>query len=188
MGRWRLPHALYRAGQAALLGLLAAPAPAHEIMSSWTTVRLEPDRLELTTKIAAEAVWPAVQTEAPEAIFEVERVEELRPLLERCARRLHELTAAGRPLLATRAEVKVVEDYLEFRVAYPRPAPGVVRVEARYLARMSPEFEANFSVVQAGGAVLLSRTLDRQQPSLELPWPQRSAAVPKKAAAPSPPR
>jgi len=127
---------------AALWSLAILPARAHDTTTSWTIVRVGAHEVELKVKIAAEAVWPFVQTVAPGVILEMERLDALRPVFADSAKRMHELSLNGQALVARTGEGRVVEDYLEFQVVYARPRGALLQLEASYLPKLSPEFTA----------------------------------------------
>lgn len=164
---------------AALWTLTIPPAAAHDTTTSWTIVRVRAQEVELTVKIAAESVWPFVQTVAPGVLLEMERLDALRPTLADSAKRMHELSVNGRALVARTGEGRVVEDYLEFHVVFPRPEAGSLALKAGYLAVMSPEFTADVTVLDASDRLLASRTLTGSAPLLEVTLPEgRDRALP----------
>ena len=152
----------------ALLLLGAVPARGHDVRLSWTTVRLRPDSCELLVKMHAESVVALIQEEAPGATFEPENLESLRPALNSFGSRLYELQAGGRTLAAAETDVKVVEDNLEFRLVYTRPAGEPLRLKAAFLSRVAPDYTAHVSVTDDAGGQLSSHMLRPDKPSAEI--------------------
>jgi hypothetical protein len=157
-------------------------ALAHDTTTSWTIVRLRPSELDLTIKIAAEAVWPAVQVEAPGATLAMEQLDALRPMLVEFAKRMHTLSMGDKPLRGLRGDVRVVEDYLEFHVVYAPPAKGLLQFKANYLSALSPEFTAEVSILDASDELLVERALIADDPAFEITLPDKAVPRPKPKA------
>ena len=152
----------------ALLVVCAGAARGHDLLVSWTTVRLHPDSCELLVKLHAESVGALIQNEAPGATFEPENFDNVRPALNSFGNSLYEVSAGGRALAPTRTDVTVVEDNLEFRLVYPRPDGSPLRLKAAYLSRVAPDFVAHVSVTDDAGKQLSSHILRRDEPSVEI--------------------
>ena len=152
----------------ALLAVLAGHARGHDLRVSWTAVRLHPDSCELLVKLHAESVGALIQKEAPGATFEPENFDNVRPALNSFGNSLYEVSAGGRALAPTRTDVTVVEDNLEFRLVYPRPDGGPLRLKAAYLSRVAPDFIAHLSVTDGAGRPLSSHTLRPDEPAVEI--------------------
>lgn len=164
------------------LSCWSATALAHDTTTSWTIVRLRPSELDLTIKIAAEAVWPAVQVEAPGATLAMEQLDALRPMLVDFAKRMHTLSVGDKPLVGLRGDVRVVEDYLEFHVVYGPPPKGLLQFKANYLSVISPEFTAEVSILDASDELLVERALVADDPAFEITLPDKPVPRPKPKA------
>ncbi len=152
----------------ALLAAFAGPARGHDLRASWTTAILRPDSCELLVKMHAESVVALIQEKAPGASFEPENFESLRPALESFAHGLYELRAGGRALAATETHVTAVEDNLEFRLVYPRPAGEPLSLKADFLSRVAPDFIAHVNVTDDAGKQLSTHVLRPDEPSAEI--------------------
>jgi hydrogenase/urease accessory protein HupE len=155
----------------AVLFVLCGAALGHDVQASWTTFRFDPGSCELTVRLHAEAVRTLIKDTAPGTTFEPENFDKVRPALNSFGNTLYEVSAGGRVLAATRADVTVVEDMLVFRLAYPLPAEGTVRLRATHLAKVSPEFIAHVSVTEREGKPAASHVLRQSQPLVEVEPP-----------------
>ena len=158
-----------------LIFCLCDTAPGHDLQASWTTVRFLPGSFELTVRIHAEAVRPLIQDAAPNATFEPENLDKVMPALKAFGTTLYEVSAGGRTLDATATDVSVVFDEFVFRLAYPRPSDGSLRLKATHLSRVSPEFIAHLSVLDDAGKPLSGFVLTQNQPLVEVQPPSGSA-------------
>lgn len=165
-----------------LLILFGGSALGHDLLLSWTTVTFRPDACELHVKIHAETVRSLIQDEAPEATFEPENFDAVRPFLKAFANDLYEVDAGDRRLVALQTDVTVVEDNLEFRLVYPRPTEGPLRLKANYLSRVAPDFIAHVSVIDEAGRPLANKILKSAEPSMEVALP---SGAPGNDASPS---
>lgn len=62
----------------------------------------------------------------------------------------------------------VVEDNLEFRLVYTRPAGEPLRLKAAFLSRVAPDFIAHFNVTDEVGRQLSAHLLRPDEPSAEI--------------------
>src|SRR5215213_3846996 len=93
-----------------LIILFVVAAYGHDLQASWTIVRFRPDTVELKVRMAADTVRSLIQDKAPQATFEPENFEKVRPLLKEFAKDLYEVTAGGQRLVALQSNVAVIED------------------------------------------------------------------------------
>ena len=155
----------------ALLLAASGNALGHDVQASWTTVRFSPGSCELTVRVHAEAVRTLIQDTAPGATFEPENLDKVMPALKSFGKTLYEVSEGGRVLSATETDVSVVEDNLVFRLVYPRPAAGPLRLKATHLSRVSAEFIAHVSVTDEAGKPVASHVLRSNQPLVEIEPP-----------------
>jgi hydrogenase/urease accessory protein HupE len=150
----------------ALALLLCGGASGHDVQTSRTTVRLNPDSFELSVTMHGETVRSMIQAEAPRATLEPENFDNVRPLLATFANDLYEVSAGGRRLTSSQTDVTLDGDNLQFRLLYPRPPDGPVRLTAVYLSRVAPGFVANVRVEGVGGRPPLNKILNARDPSV----------------------
>jgi hydrogenase/urease accessory protein HupE len=170
-----LPTMKNRLWVSLLLILFVKVAYGHDLQASWTVVRFRPDAVELKVKMAADTVRSLIQDAAPQATFEPENFERVRPLLKEFAKNLYEVTADGQRLIPLQADVAVIEDNIEFRLVYPRPARGPLRLKATYLDRVIPGYFAHVNVVDEAEQPLSSQILRAEAPSMEVSLPSEAA-------------
>lgn len=161
----------------ALVCLFGGTVFGHEVQTSWTVVRFGPDVCELRVKMHGETVRALIQDEAPEATLEPENIDNVRPLLAAFANDLYEVSAGGRRLAASRTDVTLTDDNLEFHLVYTRPADGPLRLKALYLSRVGPDFIANVSVEGAAGGPPVNKVLNARAPSVEIEPPSGAAGA-----------
>jgi hydrogenase/urease accessory protein HupE len=158
-----------------LIILFVIAADGHDLQASWTIVRFRPDMVELKVRMAADTVRSLIQDQAPQATFEPENFEKVRPLLKEFAKDLYEVTAGGQRLVALQSEVVVIEDNLEFRLVYPRPASGPLHLKANYLNRVIPGYFAHVNVTDEAEQPLSSQILKADAPSMEAELPSEAS-------------
>jgi hypothetical protein len=120
-----------------LVAACVAPLRAHDIYSSWTDAVIHPDRLELTLTLArasALRLLPNANTLPP---ITPESFSEYAPRLKAAAPELFEIKSAGKTLVLSSSEVTISGDAdITYRLAYPRPPPGMLRFTVHYLFQL----------------------------------------------------
>ena len=159
----------------ALASLFGGGAFGHDVQTSWTVVRLRPDACELKVRMHGETVRSLIQDEAPDATLEPENFDNVRPLLQTFANNLYEVSAGESRLKALQTDVTLSEDNLEFRLVYPRPSGGPLRLKALYLQRVAPDFIAHVSVEDESGQTVANKILNAHAPSAEVEPPSGAA-------------
>jgi hydrogenase/urease accessory protein HupE len=155
----------------------ATAAYSHDLQASRTVVRFRPDSIELKVRMASDTVRSLIQDEAPDATFEPENFERVRPLLGEFAKNLYEVEAGGQKLSALQSDVTVIEDYLEFRLVYGLPASGPLRLKALYLDRVIPGYFAHVSVLDEAEQPLSNQVLKAEAPAMEVLLPSDAARL-----------
>lgn len=140
-------------------------------------MRFRPASVELKVKMASDTVRGLIQDEAPDATFEPENFERARPVLNEFAKSLYEVTAGGQKLPALESGVTVIEDYLEFRVVYARPASGPLGLKATYLDRVIPGYFAHVSVLDETEQPLSNQVLKAEAPAMEVALPSDASRL-----------
>lgn len=153
------------------LSMPATPAAAHDAFEITTEARFLPAALDLRVTMAAATAARACGGAEREAHLAV------------CARGLYQITAGGQPWPARSADVRrTVENDVEMTVRYDRPAPGPVRFEAAFLARLpDPTYGAVLTV--DGDGVFLGQKLLGAEGGPTLTVELGGGAAPRGAAA-----
>jgi hypothetical protein len=147
-----------------VVSLFASSAAAHDANEITTRVYLQTNRLEVRLTIAASTARLMVQADGHD-VADLDNAEEFgraRSLLAASAARLLQISADGKPLTPLETEVRrSVEDHLEFKVIYPRPAPGSLRLNAIRLNQLPSDqtYGALVTVVDVVNQVFLSQKL-----------------------------
>lgn len=119
--------------------VLLAPSVAlgHEPFEIATDVQIHPDRMAMVVMIADVTAAQICAPTLGGASLDRAHFTAIEPSLARCARELFAVESAGQPLVPSRVTVALTEDDdLEARLEYPRPASGVLRLDARFLSRL----------------------------------------------------
>lgn len=125
-----------------LLGLvsllaLAPPARAHDPYEAFHSAVIYSDRLELVVTMAASTALKLIDPAAIPPDLTTESFAALRPHLLRAATALFALRSAQKLLPPRTATVELTdENDIVFRVIYPRPSPGRLRLTAAYLEKL----------------------------------------------------
>jgi hypothetical protein len=163
-----------------LFSVFAAMASAHDLSASYATIRIQPERLELQVKIAAETAWFRVQATVPSAagqIFVLEEFESVgRPALLKYASTMEELNVEGKTVAPSQTDVVVSDDNFVFTFTFPRPARGQARLSENYLKRMASDYVSRVVVVDPQEKVQASKTLHPTNPVFEFSVPPVEAA------------
>ena len=183
----RLPI-LFFSVAAFLLGVL--PLRAHDTFSSWTDAYLYPDRTELiitVSRVSALRFLPNGNTLPP---ITPENFPAYAPKLKAIAPELFELSAAGRTLPLTASEVSLAnEEDITFRLTFPKPATGPLRLFGNYLQFLADGHVGTLVVKKADDTTSALSPISIDQPSLDVPLPPAdpAAAAQSPARAVSPP-
>jgi hypothetical protein len=146
----------------------------HDPYEITTRVFLCTNSLEVRMTLAAGTAQTLIATNgspAPTAVGQAE-LEALRPSLTKCAEEFFRVSSAHHPLIAQETKMTFsVEDHVEFALSYPRPGPGLLRLEAAGLAKL-PDNEPFGAVLTAvdlvNNRVLGQKLLTARDPAFEV--------------------
>jgi hypothetical protein len=172
--RVRVKDPPYRGGRAPLfLALMfSASAFANDPYELTTVARLERHALvlEITAARSTALALAAGGRESP--MFEPAEFARHEAALRACAPGLFAVTANGKPLAARAASVQLVlEGDVEFRVTYPRPARGPLRLAAIHLPPLGHGFGNDVTLRSSDGAELARQLLMGADTTIECALP-----------------
>ncbi|HTD87117.1 MAG TPA: hypothetical protein VK850_11120 [Candidatus Binatia bacterium] len=168
--------------------LSLAKSFAHDPTELTTGVYLRNDCLEVRVTVAAQTVLRllAADGQSVAALSSSADVDRARSALNACAAGLFRVSAAGKLLTAQETNVTLsVEDHIEMKLVYPRPEPGLLRLDAVHLKKLPADepYGAVVTAVDMGTKVFLAqKLLKADDPSLELKTPP---APPANSTAPA---
>jgi hypothetical protein len=171
---WKLP------GRVAVLLVFCfslAKSFAHDPTELTTAVYLRNDCLEVRVTVAAQTVMRllAADGQSVEALSSSADLDRARAALNTCAAGLFRVSAAGKLLTAQETNVTLsVEDHIEMKLVYPRPQPGLLRLDAVHLKKLPADepYGAVVTAVDMGTKVFLAqKLLKADDPSMELKTP-----------------
>lgn len=171
-----------------LIALLLLPSGivfAHEPYEITTTARLRAGALELEVTMARSTAM-AIATGAKDAVpFDPAAFAALRSRFAACAGNLFAINSAGAALTLRSAAIALtVENDLEFRLVYPRPASGPLRIDAVHVPKLGQGYGDLLTVQGDHGALLGQQVLMAEETSLEVVVPAAPAlSLPATAAA-----
>ena len=170
-GRWRL--------LALILACSAGVACAHDPFEITTAARLYADRLELVITMAPSTAM-AVSADAGETVrFHPDDFEKLRPRFEAGAARLFEVTAGGKRLSLARATVGLAREFdIEFRLTFPAPMRGPLRLRAAHVAKLPAGYGDVLTLHGVTGELLGQKLLMADDLDLVVPLPRGAAVAP----------
>lgn len=166
----------------ALAALLAAAVSlrAHDPYEITASTQLRADRLELVVVMArSTAALASGKTDEERRRFAPEDFEKVRPRLLACAPELFAFRQGDRPLAPRTTDVTLaVEDDIEFRLTFARPAAGKITVLGKVFARLPDEpYGSTFFVHGEKGELLANKFINAADPTVETVVP--GAAAPK---------
>lgn len=165
-----------------LLALFAATLPvlrAHDPYEITAEFRSDAKYVELRVTFARQTAMKVARAEANGRIqFGPNQFEEVRPALEKCARRVFALRTGDNAATAATALEPIElgaaltpESDIEFRLLYARPAANTVRFEAGFLRDLEdPGYVAIVQWIHEHRVVTEHR-IHRDAPSVALPVP-----------------
>src|SRR5262249_26482101 len=124
---------------ASLFALSLNAAFGHDATEVTTKVYLRTNCLEVRVTLAAQTAKLLVEADGHSVanLSTPTDVNEARPLLAACASRLFQITSGGKSLALIETNVtKSVEDHIEIKLIYPRPAAGLLRFDAVHLTKL----------------------------------------------------
>jgi hypothetical protein len=167
-----------------LLGLvsllaLAASARAHDPYESFHAAVIYPDRLELVVTMAASTALKLIDPAAIPPDLTAESFAALRPHLLRAATALCALSTAQKTLPPRTATVELTdENDIVFRVIYPPPGPGRLRLTAAYLEKLGDGYGGLLELTDHRHQNLGWEQLLWAHPHFELTLPPTPPAIP----------
>lgn len=164
---------------AILLGCGATVACAHDAFEITTAARLYPDRLELVVTMAPSTAMAVSADGGQPERFHPDDFEKLRPCFQAGAARLFEITGGGRRLALAGATVGLAREFdVEFRLSFPAPGRGPLRLRAAHVAKL-PSGYGNVLTLHTGtGELLGQKLLMAEDLELVVPLPERPAVAP----------
>jgi len=176
---------------ACLLAFSLSAAFGHDNTEVTTKVYLRTNCLEVRVTLAAPTAKLLLEADghSDANLSSPAEVIEARPLLAACAAQLFRISSGGKDLALTVTNVAPsVEDHIEVKLNYPRPAAGLLRFDAVHLTKLpaNEPYGALVTVVDlAGNEFLCQQLLTARDRSLEVKVP---AWLPTSAAPASPPQ
>lgn len=165
--------------------LLLLPARAHDIFSSWTDAHVREDRIELIFTLSRPSALRLIPEGNVLPPITPENFHEYAPRLKAVAHELYELSVGGQALALTASEEKIAgEDDVEFRLTFPRPDEGTLKILGLYLQYLVDGHTGTLVVYAGQDTKLGWAPISYDQPSFEVPLPARGA--PPSAQAPPP--
>jgi hypothetical protein len=171
---------------ACLLAFSLSAAFGHDNTEVTTKVYLRTNCLEVRVTLAAPTAKLLLEADghSDANLSSPAEVIEARPLLAACAAQLFRISSGGKDLALTVTNVAPsVEDHIEVKLIYPRPAAGTLRFEAVHLTKLPTDqpYGALVTVVDLANNVFLSQQLlTARDHSLEVKVP----ALPANSTAP----
>jgi len=164
---------LARAAAVALLLVLAGrPARAHDPFEITTDAHVSGDRLGLHTTMSLLTAARLCFTGAgARKTIEMPELAALWPALEDCARRFYRVTSGGEvlPVVTSHLDVTVEED-LDIRLSYRRPARSPLVFDAVYLQRVAGRSMAGVVLTATGARTFLGQKVLRPDDAIfEIP-------------------
>lgn len=171
------------------LSLLVAPwAVAHDPYEITTDTWIRASGLEITSTLARSTGLAILEQKQNLRTFDPSKFDEIRPRLEEAAKSFFRITSNGVPLAVEKVSVGLtIEEDLEIRLVYPRPAAGVLRFEAPHLPPLGYGYGNIVTVHGPKGELLGQTMLTEAETAMEVQAPAPPAAPSVNApAAPAP--
>lgn len=162
---WRRVWALWLA-----VGL-ASVLRAHDPGLSTAELKLRADALELTVSFAPGDVGALLpHTAQARNRWSPTEFEDTRAALTDLAPSLWQLAAAGAGLTPREVHVELTKgaDSVNFRLTYPRPAAGILKLRAARLSALPPGHREYFSALDERGALLVEKLLSVRSDAVEV--------------------
>lgn len=161
-----------------LLVVVAAFAPlpirAHDLYEVWANAVIRADELEVLVTMASITGLRLIDPEMKTPPITPETLAKRLPDLRRAGGALFTISAGKTVLTPRTVEVELTEEYdLVFRVAYPRPPAGPLRLHGAFIAKLGEGYGGILDVGEATGNHLGWEQLSPRQPSLEVIVPER---------------
>jgi len=182
-GPWRRP---WLGGL--LLALSAAGAAfAHDPMEITADAVLKAGSLELRVTMARSTAEAVIDGAKFGTLFDPSVFAALQPRFEKHAAKLFAIASGGAVLVPRHAAVTLtVENDVEFRLDYPRAAPGLLRFEAVHVAKLADGYGDLLTVQGEHGELLGQKTLMGTDLVLEAIVPAARASSPPAPVATAP--
>ncbi|MBI5767443.1 MAG: hypothetical protein HZA93_06575 [Verrucomicrobia bacterium] len=151
-------------------------ARAHDPYESFTLVTVRADALELTLTIAQATALKLIDPPSRIAGLTGENFPEHRPRLAAVGREMFTVTSATQPLAARNVTVELTEENdVTFKIDYPRPTPGRLRIHAAFLRKLGPDYGGILDSTDAEGRQLGWEQISWENPNLEITVPSPSS-------------
>lgn len=146
---------------------------AHNPIASWATIQVHPDHLEIKLELASESAWLVLGEK-------LDRAPEIEPALPRLRARagdLYRVSVEGETLALKESSVELrEEDGVEFRLRFPRPSKGLLRVDVLYLKLLPSDHHTSLAMTDGGEQPLASELLTAAKPWAEFLLPPLAAS------------
>lgn len=151
---------------------LLLPARAHDIFSSWTDAHVRDERIELFFTLSRSSALRLVPDSNALPPITPDNFGGYAKSLREAASYLFELSAAGQPLALSASDVKIAgEDDVEFRLTFPRPAAGPLRIQGNYLQYLVDGHTGTLVVFLGQDTKLGWAPISYDQPFFDVPIP-----------------
>lgn len=151
------------------LALHPGTAFGHNPITSWTVVRLWPDRLELRLEMAAESAWLVLggSTDLPPDV--AGHLSQLNA----AAPNVYKISVGGKTMAPREAHAVFSDEdgSVVFWVTFPRPGAGPALFDASYLARLPSDHRATLTVKDETSKTVRSELVNAAKTSVDVELP-----------------
>jgi hydrogenase/urease accessory protein HupE len=159
-----------------VLAFHSGSAFAHNPITSWTVVRLWPDRLELRLEMAAESAWLVLGGSMdfpPDVAGHLSQ-------LNAAAPNVYRISQGGKRLAPreTHAFFSDEDGSVVFWVTFPRPGAGPALFDASYLAQLPSDHRATLTVKDETGKTLRTELVNAAKTLVDVDLPGAASPSP----------
>lgn len=150
----------------------ASIALAHDPFEITADARLRADGLELVVTMAPSTAMAISSADGTPERFPPDEFEKLWARFAAGGARLFEVTGGGKRIAVRRVTVGLAREFdVEFRLSFPAPARGPLRLRAAHLARLQSGYGDVLTLHTGTGELLGQRLLMRNDLTMEVPLP-----------------
>jgi len=121
--------------------LLAVPLRAHDPSESWTEVIIHADNMEMLVTMAQVTALKLIDPAKKISQLTPENFAQHRPRLIQEGATLFAVTSLKTPLASRKIDVELTDEGdVAYKIIYPRPAPGLVMLNAAFMKKLGDGF------------------------------------------------